>query len=426
MTTVRPMMCPQCGGREFLSLEKGERYRCLSCNSEFLMEGAGEAVSVPPPSGGKKASPSRWLLVSLTLLLVAVALIWLRPPYRGKAPAPVPAAESSGKTMSAIPTPRYDLQRLILVADPAAGGAPLLLRVRGSFGRRGPAGYVADVYDVRAKAWLPESQRLQDGVGEAVRDARFQRMSDGRLFLVLDKSRLFSFDFASKVWVDARPLLERQPELAGSVVRIETGYPAEGDALRVMTADGVRRYFYPGVNIAPTYDELIRLVAGYRHPDAAQTHGFAFAVKAHGGVGPQHLVRYSRLDNKNGPRVFSGHLEWTGEGDDRHIVVHNYIFRQAHLSKAEFFTPGRRYYRASVLYADKEEVVIFFCPDPDPNTPFLLQSLDPETAAVRWTLQGKYGGEICKTADGLYLQQGMKVYRISDGRLALETPEQVF
>ena len=210
------------------------------------------------------------------------------------------------------------------------------------------------------------------------------------------------------------------------MVQIETGYPAEGDALRVMTADGVRRYFYPGVQLAPTYDELTRLVVGYRHPDAEQTYGFAFAVRAHGGVGPQQLVRYSRLDNKNGPRVFSGHLEWTGEGDGRRIVVHNYIFRQAHLGKVEFFTPERRYYRASVLHADKEEVIIFFCPDPNPNTPFLLQSLDPETAAVRWTLQGKYGGEICKTADGLYLQQGMKVYRISDGRQTLATPEQVF
>lgn len=424
MTTVRPMICPQCGGREFLSLEKGTRYRCLSCNSEFLVEGTDAAVSVPPPSGEKKASPFRWLIVSLLLLIVAVILVWQSPSQRRQAPAPAPAA--SGRPAAAIPKPHYDLQRLILVADPAAGGAPLLLRVRGSFGRRGPAGYVADVYDLRAKTWLHEPQRLQDGVGEAVRDARFQLMSDGRLFLVLDKTRLFSFDFASKVWVDARPLLEQQPELAGSVVQIETGYPAEGDALRVMTADGVRRYFYPGVQLAPTYDELTRLVVGYRHPDAEQTYGFAFAVRAHGGVGPQQLVRYSRLDNKNGPRVFSGHLEWTGEGDGRRIVVHNYIFRQAHLGKVEFFTPERRYYRASVLHADKEEVIIFFCPDPNPNTPFLLQSLDPETAAVRWTLQGKYGGEICKTADGLYLQQGMKVYRISDGRQTLATPEQVF
>lgn len=424
MATVRPMICPQCGGREFLSLEQGTRYRCLSCNSEFLVESVGAAVSVPPPPGGKKTSPFRWLFVSLLLLLVAAALVWLNPSHRRQAPVSVPAA--SVRSAATAPTPRYDLQRLMLVADPAAEGSPLLLRVRGSFGRRGPAGYVADVYDLRAKTWLHEPQRLQEGVGEAVRDARFQRMSDGRLFLVLDKNRLFSFDFASKVWVDARPLLEQQPELAGSVVQIETGYPAEGDALRVMTADGVRRYFYPGVHLAPTYDELTRLVADYRHPEAEQTYGFTFAVKAHGGVGPQLLVRYSRLDNKNGPRVFSGHLEWSGEGYGRHIVVHKYIFRQAHLGKVGFFTPERRYYRASVLHADKEEVIIFFCPDPNPNTPFLLQSLDPETAAVRWTLQGKYGGEICKTADGLYLQQGMKVYRISDGSQLLATPEQVF
>lgn len=422
MAKMQPICCPQCGGREFLSLG-GTRCRCLSCNSEFLVEGAGEAGVVPPPSGGKKAGSSRRLLVPLLLLIVAAALVWLRPTHREPAPASAPAA--SGRS-AALPTPHYDLQRLALVASPADGRAPLLLRVRGSFGRRGPAGYVADVYDLRAKTWLHEPQRLQDGVGAVTRDARFQRMSDGRLFLVLDKTRLFSFDFAAKVWTDARPLLEQQPELAGAVVQIETGYPAEGDALRVMTADGVRRYFYPGVQLAPTYDELVRMVADYRHPDAEQTRGFAFAVRAHGGVGPQQLVRYSRLDNKNGPRIFTGYLEWTGEGENRHIVVQKHIFRQAHLDKAEFFTPERRYYRASVAYADKEEVIIFFCPEPNPNTPFLLQSLDPETAAVRWTLRGAYGGRLCKTADGLYLQQGMKVYRISDGRGLLATPERVF
>lgn len=312
------------------------------------------------------------------------------------------------------------------VADPAAGGAPLLLRVRGSFGKRGPAGYVADVYDLRTKTWLNTPQRLQEGIGTVTRDARFQRMSDGRLFLVLDKTRLFHFDYAAKLWIDARPLLEQQPELAGSVVQIETGHPAEGDALRVMTAEGIRRYFYPGVHLAPTYEELIRLVADYRHPDAEQTHGFVFAGKAAGGVGPRHLIRYSRLDNKNGPGVFNGHLEWSGEGEKRHIVVHKHIFRQAHLGKVEFFTPDRRYYRASVAYADKEEVIILFCPEPDPNAPLLLQSLDPVTAAVRWTLRGEYSGELCKTADGLYLRQGMKVYRISDGRQPLAEPERVF
>lgn len=418
MAKIQPMCCPHCGGREFLSLDK-TRCRCLSCNSEFLVEGA--QADAPSPEARKTGSHLPGLFVIL-LLILAGALIWMRPAHRDQTP-PVPAARRASAEKAA---PAYDLQRLVLTADPAAGDAPLLLRVRGSFGRRGPAGYMADAYDLRTRTWLREPQCLQEGVGTVTRDARFQRMSDGRLFLVLDKTRLFSFDFSTKLWVDARPLLERQPELAGSVVQIETGYPAEGDALRVMTADGVRRYFYPGVHLAPTYDELIRMVADYRHPDAERTYGFAFAVKAAGGVGPQQLIRYSRLDNKNGPRVFSGYFEWSGEGKARHIVRQEYIFRQAHLEKTEFFTPDRRYYRASVSLADKEEVVIFFCPEPNPNTPFLLQSLDPATAAVRWTLRGNYGGDLCKTADGLYLLQGMKVYRISDGSRLLAEPERVF
>ena len=90
MTTVRPMICPQCGGREFLSLEKGARYRCLSCNSEFLVEGMGEAVSAPPPAGDKKAAPFRWLLGSLLLLLVAVILVRQSPSHRRQPPRPRP------------------------------------------------------------------------------------------------------------------------------------------------------------------------------------------------------------------------------------------------------------------------------------------------------------------------------------------------
>lgn len=415
MTTVRPLTCPHCGGREFSFPNRG-RCRCLSCQSEFLLDEPSRP-SPARPSGGSTAA-RRLTALCLLLLLIAAAAYLLTP-----ARPPQPAQPAPRRPAPAV---RYELQQLALAADPARDGAPLVLRVRGSLGKKGPAGYVADMYDPRTQTWSDEPQRLQDSVGKDAREIRFQTLSDGSLFLVLDKSRLFFFDFAARQWVDARPLLERQPRLAGGVVQIETGYANEGDALRVMTADGTRRYFYPGVDLAPTYEELTRMVAGYRHPQAERRHGFTFARKGAGISGPQQLVRYTFLDNKTGPRLFGGHLEWEGEGQARRIKRHAHIFRQAHLEAADFFTPGRVYYRASVAWADKEDLLIRFCPTPHPDAPSLLQCLDPEDGAIRWTLQGKYDGDLVKTADGLYLLQGAHLLRISEGRRPLAEAQRLF
>lgn len=416
MTTVRPLSCPHCGGKEFSFPDKG-RCRCLACRSEFLLD---ETPKPSParPSGG--AGPRRLAALCFLLLLLAGLLYALAP-----APAPQPASQPA-RQRAATPAVTYELQQLALAADPTRDGAPLVLRVRGDLGQKGPAGYVADCYDPRTQAWSEETQRLQDAVGKNAREIRFQAMSDGSLFLVLDKSRLFSFDFAARQWVDARPLLERQPRLAGGVVQIEIGYANEGDALRVMTADGTRRYFYPAVDLAPTYDELRRMVADYRHPQAERRHGFTFARKGAGTSGPQQLIRYAFLDNKTGPRLFGGYLEWDGEGQARHIKRHAHIFRQAHLEATDFFTPDRVYYRASVAWADKEDLLIRFRPTPHPDAPSLLQSLDPEDGAIRWTLQGNFDGELVKTADGFYLLQGAKLFRISEGRRPLAEPQRLF
>lgn len=418
MPQIRPLSCPHCGGKEFSFPDAG-RCRCLSCNSEFLLD------ETPRPSpahpSGNSRTPRRLTALCFLLLLLA-GVCYLLVPARAPQPTPQPARQRVATT----PAITYELRQLALAADPAHNGAPLVLRVRGSLGKKGPAGYVADFYDPRTRTWSEEPQRLQDMVGNNAREIRFQAMSDGSLFLILDKSRLFFFDFAAREWVDARPLLERQPRLAGAVVQIEAGYANEGDALRVMTADGTRRYFYPGVNLAPTYDELTRMVADYRHPQAERRHGFTFARKGAGTSGPQQLIRYAFLDNKNGPRLFSGYLEWDGEGQTRHVSRHAHIFRQAHLETTEFFTPDRLYFRASVAWADKEDLIIRFRPTPQPDAPSLLQCLDPESAAVRWTLQGAYDGDLVKTADGLYLLRGAKLYRLSEGRQPLAEPQCLF
>ena len=64
MAKIQPMCCPHCGGREFLSLDK-TRCRCLSCNSEFLVEGA--QADAPSPEARKTGSHLPGLFVILLL-----------------------------------------------------------------------------------------------------------------------------------------------------------------------------------------------------------------------------------------------------------------------------------------------------------------------------------------------------------------------
>ena len=426
-TTIKAIVCPRCGSTEHETLEAGRQYRCSSCGTEFFLDSDRKEVLVQHKvirEEEKKASSRGCLFITaLFLLLVAVIFAAVSRSCREQPVQRRASVSASGATPKA-PAVHYDVESLVLVADPAHGNAPIALRIRGSSGKNGTPGYFADSCDLRTKQWS-EAALLQDRIGTGAREARFQRLSDGQLFLVLDKSRLFRFDFSSRAWEDARPLLDQQKELAGSVVQIETGYPSEGDALRVVTADGVRRYFYPGVNMAPTYQELGKLVTEYRHPGAEEGYGFTFARKRVGSTGPQQLIRYHYLDNRTGPRMFSGYLEWEGDGAERHIVEQPYLLRQARIDALEFFTPARQYFQASVSLYDEKELIIFFRPDPGPESPFLLQALDPESGAIRWTRKGNFSGTLTRTADGLYLRQGMKLYRISDTETVYEEPERV-
>ena len=55
------------------------------------------------------------------------------------------------------------------------------------------------------------------------------------------------------------------------------------------------------------------------------------------------------------------------------IVEQPYLLRQARIDALEFFTPARQYFQASVSLYDEKELIIFFRPDPGPESPFLLQ-----------------------------------------------------
>ena len=124
MTTVRPLTCPHCGGREFSFPSKG-RCRCLSCKSEFLLDEPSRPASARP-SGGSAAARRLTALCFLLLLIVAAA--YLLTPARPPQPSPQPARQRP----AAAPAVSYELQQLALAADPARDGAPLVLRVRGS------------------------------------------------------------------------------------------------------------------------------------------------------------------------------------------------------------------------------------------------------------------------------------------------------
>ena len=161
LTTVRPLTCPHCGGREFSFPSKG-RCRCLSCKSEFLLDDPSRP-SPARPSGASAATRRLTALCFLLLLIAAAA--YLLTPARPSQPSPQPARQRP----AAASVVRYELQQLALTADTARGGAPLVLRVRGSLGRKGPAGYVADIYDPRTQTWSETPQPARRRVREARR-----------------------------------------------------------------------------------------------------------------------------------------------------------------------------------------------------------------------------------------------------------------
>ena len=275
--------------------------------------------------------------------------------------APANAAARANSSLQATPNAeqnivsylRFELNKLLLVDNPAANHQPLIVRVRGgkvSLVGRLPrlasgqvavvnspvngisadpkqgvtiggvtypygsyVGYTTDFYDIENQSWSEAAVLLPGGIAPNVRDVRFQRLSDGQLFLIINKKQLFSFDFERKVWCDAQDLITRQPELAAGVVQIDPGYASEGDAIRMLLSTGERRYLYPDVHLAPNYEELRLMVAQYRHPQAVERYGFSFAKPDNGGRTPQYLIRYRYLDNRTGPRIFNNYFTWQSE-----------------------------------------------------------------------------------------------------------------
>ncbi|GAA4052625.1 hypothetical protein GCM10022409_44380 [Hymenobacter glaciei] len=397
-TEIKAIKCPQCGSPQKTEIKPGS-FRCSSCQTDYFLDDDRLTIqhnhtfhlpAAPPPAA--RLSPLvRGVLAALAVGVAGAALRLV--------PGGTAVSDGGASDLSSASGSQY--YGRIEKTVPLAGseGQPVMLVVasqsynqEGDKAKNGP--YVT-FYDPLKHKEI-DTERLDVPAVSAV-DVEARTFSDGRQYVIVNKTTLFVVDNAALKLVEAgKQWFERQPVLRAGLASMEFVPQSNGDGLALLTNDGKSLFYYPLVNRIYTETELDAADDGFANllPGATLKTSYTFTNPTSSCKGtPVKLLQIKFKDNGGGPKRLCENVmcSQVSTGTDPNTGATAY--RNEDISGPEYyrvtsyrdFTPGRLYFKPSFLYADAQSVLIASRATPAPEAPLNLQCLDPATGQVRWT-----------------------------------------
>ncbi|MGE8318075.1 MAG: hypothetical protein ACN6O3_04960 [Comamonas sp.] len=389
---IQRILCPQCGASRCRKVaDSPNLYACSSCGAEFVLSDSNapkelRVVHSLEPGQFAKLGQLKWALaVGAGLLMLLVLLPFVRELLREHAPA----APNPGR-----------LQASTLYHS--GGGKIEVLQVLEAGDAR------SDVYQIVASDLdtgkpLAEPQQIGFQRNTQSRSPKLRHFPDGGIYLILNGQKLLRFDPASHRFASLdEELVNRHPgQLGVGVAQIEFP-PRDRPGMFIVTSNSGERYHVHW----PTREILLQSEAYQRfhgRPWASYTEtrprvGFAeLHADKHRGTYPWLLVRYEQ-------KVRPGEFEYlpplnlysTEDSAVRsapqryELLTPEWAYRRDSLQEAGVtglaaVPPVQKRFRADVLAANAQRVLIAYNPTPVTDQGRVLQLLDAQTLQPVWS-----------------------------------------
>jgi hypothetical protein len=263
-------------------------------------------------------------------------------------------------------------------------------------------GIYLSFYDILQRKEL-SAKMIDPGADSAV-DVQLRTFENGDIYFTLNRRWVYRVDRSRLEAKDVtKTLFSHQPKLKTGIEAVGFVPNNEGDGFAVLTTGGAGYAYYPLVDKLYTPDGLNAGQEGFRSllDGGSGKVYFAFTGK---GPGPMNekprLLRISYKDNNGGPKYICTNFNKDISAREKQI------FRITDWSD---LTPGRSYFDPQVVYGDAGSLLILFRADAASDAPLSLQSLDPVSGSVKWTVACSTDGKPDKALpfrDGFILVKG--------------------
>jgi hypothetical protein len=190
----------------------------------------------------------------------------------------------------------------------------------------------------------------------------------------------------------------------------------EGDGFAVLTTGGAGYVYYPLADKLYTPDGLNAGREGFRSLLEGSSEKVYFTFTGKGSMPADEkprLLRISYKDNNGGPKYICTNFNRDISAREKQSL---------RITGWSDLTPGRSYFDPQVVYGDAGSLLILFRADAASDAPLSLQSLDPVSGSVKWTVACSMDGKPDKALpfrDGFILVKG-NTTRVLDAEGAMQ------
>lgn len=405
---IKAIKCPQCGSTKATEI-RTDYYRCDSCRTEFFIDS--DDININHRYEGfnpVNKTNLKYLMAGAAIFLGVLFFFSTKRPSSSYSPPGIPAERDVVEKEVFF----WDrIEEFKGFANAAGDGMVIIIGNRGS-----KKGYsVSDekqscfaVYQAidQKRIMIKPINGLEN---TAISDAEVQSFENGDVYAIINKKKLFKLNTATYELKEIVFESLEFPEFEKGVYQIEFAYDNEG--FKVINELGKELYYFPVINKVYSNDAFYK-ARSEQLPDAKEQAAFQFSDESldfpdektqlikyhywHQMGYPIDIPRFAWQKDFGGPGIF------TDRSPYRKVLILPYNAQTARLISWKDFTPERDYLSGTVLAYDEKEVLIAFTTTVSGNE--IIQLLDAETAAVKWTMpsdtQYMVSDKVAKVKDG--------------------------
>ena len=388
---IKAIKCPQCGSTKAKEL-RPDYYRCDSCHTEFFIDS--DDINIHH----KYETPPEYINVRNVAIAIGsfvVFFIFIR--ILTSAFSSKPSGNDSHSVLDVKKEKEVVFWDRIYefkgFANANGEGMILIIGSRGVKKGYSVSGEKESCFGIYQAIDEKEIliQPIKGFEKVEISDVDVKSFENGDVYAIINKKKLFKLNIATYELKEIVFETLNLPELAKGVYEIKFAY--DGDGFEVVNELGKELYYFPIINKVYSQDAFYK-ARSKKMPDAKKQVAFQFSKTSDYFPDEKiQLIKYYYWRQIGYPtqrvgfqwtKDFGGSGIFTDKSPYRKVLVLPYVAETSRLISYSDFTPKREYMSGNVGTYDDSEVLISFSPTLSGNR--IVQLLDTETAAIKWTM----------------------------------------
>lgn len=406
---IKAIKCPHCGSVEKSKLDK-DLYHCENCNTDYFLDNDDININVNNRvEYGEQSyfAKNKTLTIVLTVIISMLVIGYIfisvfsnsssHSPNRGRAYSSPTVTTPSPQPVT-VPKPqalKYTQSNKIFYAYPMSDNNiySFSLAYRSFDSKNSDRnGIYYEIRDIKTGNII-KSELLQ--TKQSDNDSwSFRRFDNNITYIIYNESKVYAFDEQALSVVDVtNNLLKEHAEFISGVATINLTPWGYEDSFYILTNNGQEYFYYPLLNKLYNYKTDPQELNKYfnsliqkreKADEAYERTSYQFAKLGDTNGNPT-LIKVV-YNTKNISQFDSFGVMPTNDSDKPYKI--NLQYGEGPIIEDKILAADRIFFEPTVVYSNKDELIIRVKNNASPKSYYNLQSLDPNTGDVKWTIKG--------------------------------------